>query len=170
MSSRAGKLVTVGRVRGAHGVKGWLKIQSYTEPLDRLADYHGWVLRRGDHEQAVAVEQFRAQAGALLAKLRGVEDRDAAAAWTGAEIAIARSQLAPCEPGDYYWTDLEGLEVRTIDGELLGTVDHLLATGSNDVLVLSGARARLVPFVMGAVIRSVDLDAGVIVADWPLEA
>ncbi len=86
--------------------------------------------------------------------------------WIGAEIFVARAALPECAPDEYYWTDLEGLEVRTPTGERLGTVDHLLATGSNDVLVLAGAPQRLIPFVLGTVIRNVDLEGGFIVADW----
>src|SRR5690606_439016 len=101
-----------------------------------------------------------------IVKLDGVDDRDAAREWVGAEIAVERRQLPPCGPGEFYWSDLEGLEVRTLEGEVLGTVDHLLATGGNDVLVLAGEKERLIPFVWETVIRSVDLDEGVIVADW----
>ena len=169
MSAQARKLVTVGRVSGAHGVKGWLKIQSFTEPRENLLAYTAWILRRHEREHAAAVEHAQPQGRGVIAKLRGIDDRDAALAWTGAEIAIERSRLPPCGPGEFYWTDLEGLEVRTPEGALLGTVDHLLATGSNDVLVLAGDRQRLVPFINGDVIRSVDLDSRLIVADWPLD-
>lgn len=169
MCAQARKLVTVGRVRGAHGVRGWLKIQSYTEPQSNLSGYPRWILRRGTRELAATVEQVRAMPAALLAKLQGIDDRDAALEWYGADVAVERSALPPCAPGEYYWTDLEGLEVRTTEGTVLGTVDHLLATGSNDVLVLAGERERLVPFVLDDVIRSVDLDTGVIVADWPAD-
>jgi len=87
----------------------------------------------------------------------------------GADIAVERSELPACEPGEYYWADLEGLEVVTPAGDRLGTVDHLVATGGHDVLVLAGKPERLIPFVHGAVIRGVDLVAGVIVADWSPE-
>jgi 16S rRNA processing protein RimM len=105
----------------------------------------------------------------VIAKLRASDDRDAAYALIGGEIAVPRDRLAPLPPGEYYWTDLEGLEVRTLEGVSLGRVDHLLATGAHDVLVLDGEPARLIPFVPGAVVRSVDLANGLIVADWSPE-
>jgi 16S rRNA processing protein RimM len=163
------KLVTLGRVSGLYGVKGWVKVQSYTEPRENIATFPVWTVTRNGVAAELAVEHARAHGSAVVAKLRGIEDRDEARAWLGSEIAVDRSLLPPCAPGEYYWADLEGLEVRTPDGLVLGSVDHLLATGGNDVLVLTGERERLIPFVPDAVIRSVDLEAGVIVADWSPE-
>jgi 16S rRNA processing protein RimM len=128
-----------------------------------------WTIRGRGEERTVEVEDGRAHGANVVAKLRGIDDRDAARELVGADIAVERSKLPECEPGEYYWTDLEGLEVVTPAGERLGTVDHLVATGGNDVLVLAGQPQRLIPFVHGAVIRSVDLAAGVIVADWSPE-
>lgn len=163
------KLVILGRVSGLYGVKGWVKVQSYTEPRENIAEFPVWIVTRNGVLTELAVEHARVQGPALVAKLRGIDDRDEARAWLGAEIAVDRAMLPPCAPGEYYWADLEGLEVRTPDGLVLGRVDHLLATGGNDVLVLTGDRERLIPFVHDSVIRSVDLDAGVIVADWSPE-
>ena len=166
MSAKAGKLVTLGRVSGGHGIKGWLKIQSFTEPRENLLDYSPWILRRADREQGMVVEQGQAHGNSLVAKIRGVDDRNSALEWRGAQIAVERWRLPPCAPGEYYWTDLEGLEVRTPEGTVLGTVDHLIATGSNDVLVVEGERQYLIPFLPDEVIRAVDLEGRVIVADW----
>jgi 16S rRNA processing protein RimM len=166
VSAKTNKLVTLGRVSGVYGVKGWVKVHSYTEPRDNIVGFGAWILRRDGRDRTVEVEGGRAHGSGIVAKLRGVEDRDHAAQWVGADIAVERSQLPPCEPGEFYWTDLEGLEVRTAQGEVLGRVDHLLATGSNDVLVLEGDERRMIPFVMGDVIRAVDLESGVILADW----
>jgi len=169
VSAKTSKLVTLGRVSGVYGVKGWIKVHSYTEPRDNIVGFGVWILRRDGQERTMEVELGRVHGGGVVAKLRGVEDRDEAAQWVGADIAVERSRLPACAPGEYYWTDLEGLEVRTVEGEVLGRVDHLLATGSNDVLVLGGDDRRMIPFVMGEVIRAVDLESGVIVADWPAD-
>jgi 16S rRNA processing protein RimM len=166
VSANTRKIVVVGRVSGAHGVRGWLKIRSYTEPPDNIARYGMWILCRDGREWAVDVEEVRGQGSVVLAKLRSVDEREQAAELIGADVAVERSRLPRCAPGEYYWVDLEGCEVRTPQGEVLGPVDHLLATGSNDVLVLSGDGERLIPFVMGNVIRSVDLEKRLIVADW----
>jgi 16S rRNA processing protein RimM len=160
------KLVTLGRISGHHGVKGWVKVRSATEPHGNIADFDAWLLRCDGRQRSVEVEEARVRRSDVIVKLRGIESREQAAEWIGAEVAIERSRLPACAPGEYYWTDLEGLEVRTPAGAVLGKVHHLLATGSNDVLVVTGERERLIPFVLGEVIRDVDLAAGVIVADW----
>lgn len=166
MSAKARKLVTVGRVSGVFGVKGWVKVESYTEPRDNVVRFGVWTLQLRGVTTAIEVEQGQAHGTQVVAKLRGIDDRDKARELVGAEIAVEREELPPCGPGEYYWTDLEGLEVRTPSGEVLGTVERLLATGSNDVLVLAGKPERLIPFLMGSVIQTVDLETGVIVADW----
>jgi len=79
---------------------------------------------------------------------------------------VSRSQLPPPKPGEYYWVDLEGLAVQTVEGVVLGTVSHLFDTGANPVIVISGERERLVPFVTDQYVKSVDFDAGLIVVDW----
>ena len=167
MSDAAQKFVTVGQVIGAWGVKGWVRVRSYTEPLDNIVAFPVWTLRRDGRTQVVALEQGHTHGGdQIVAKLESIDDRDAAAALAGSDIEVARSALAPCRDGEYYWTDLEGLEVVAVAGESFGRVDHLLRTGSNDVLVVRGERERLIPFVDGDVVKSVDLAAGRIVVDW----
>jgi 16S rRNA processing protein RimM len=166
VSAKTHKHVTLGRISGVFGVKGWVKVHSYTEPRDNIVGFGVWTLRAGGEDRQVDVEEGRGQGAGVVAKLRGVDDRDQARQLVGADIVVPRDQLPACAPDEYYWTDLEGLEVRTTDGQVLGTVDHLVATGSNDVLVLTGGRQRLIPFVMGQVIREVDLEAGKIIVDW----
>jgi 16S rRNA processing protein RimM len=95
-----------------------------------------------------------------------VDDRERAREWVGAEVVVERERLPATAANEFYWADLEGLEVRTETGEVLGKVDHLLATGAHDVLVLGGTRERLIPFVVGPVVKQVDLAAQVIVVDW----
>lgn len=165
MSAKTDKLVMLGRISGVHGVKGWVKVHSYTEPRANVASFSVWTVSQRGVTSLLEVEDSRSGGGNVVVKLKGIDDRDDARAWIGAEIAVERAALPECAPGEYYWTDLEGLEVRTVDGVELGKVDHLLATGGNDVLVLDRAD-RMIPFVPGTVIRSVDLEAGVIVADW----
>ncbi len=169
VSAKTGKLVTLGRISGVFGVKGWVKVHSFTEPRDNIVGFGVWTLRHRGAVSAMELEDGRGHGGNVVAKLRGVDDRDRARELVGADICVARASLPECGPGEYYWTDLEGLEVRTPGGESLGVVDHLVATGANDVLVLAGEPQRMIPFVIGEVIRRVDLDAGLIVADWSPE-
>ena len=164
------KPVVLGRVSGLFGVKGWVKVHSYTDPREALIDYPGWRIEIDGRWEPAAVEEARPHGKTLIVKFDGVEDRDAAARYVEARIGVEREALP--EPGDneYYWTDLVGLTVERGDGSVLGTVDYLIETGANDVLVVrDGERETLVPFVVGEVVRNVDLRARVIRVDWEWE-
>lgn len=158
--------VIIGRIAGVYGVRGWVKIHSYTDPIENILHYKRWQLRLHDAWQQKEVVTGRPQGKGLVAQIAGVDDRDVARTLTGADIAIERSALPPIAPNEYYWTDLLGLEVVTVDGCSLGKVDHLIETGANDVLVVRGDRERCVPYLRGDVVRRVDLDAGTIEVDW----
>lgn len=158
--------VTLGRVRGAYGVRGWIKVESHTDPPANILNYSQWTLRLSNGDQRYEVLEGRPQGDAWVVALAGVVDRDAAAALAGCDIVVARSALPALPEGEYYWADLTGLAVRLEDGRLLGSVSHVFATGANDVLVVRGERERLIPFIRGEYIKSVDLDAGVVVVEW----
>lgn len=117
----------------------------------------------------LSLEEGKKHGKTVIARLRGVTDRDAAAEYVGIDIGIARDDMPALEQDEYYWADLEGLEVWQVDGRLLGTVDHLLATGANDVLVVKGEEEILIPFVTNEVVKDVDLATGVIRVDWEWE-
>jgi len=165
----ADRLLTVGRIVGVHGVGGWVKIESFTEPRLRIFDYRPWRLKRAESEIEIGSAQGHEQGKGMVAKLSGCDDRDAAVALVGAEIRIPRSALPKPKRGEFYWADLEGLEVVTVDGASLGMVSHLFATGANDVLVVRGERERLIPYVTGQFVKDVDLQVGRIVVDWDPE-
>jgi len=160
------KRIVIGKVGGPFGVKGWIKLLSWIEPREEIADYSPWQIGRGDQWKEWKVAEFRPHGKGLAARLVGLDDRDKAAELLGAEIAVWRDQLGEPEPGQYYWADLVGLEVKSADGASFGRVDGLMATGANDVLVVKGERERLIPFIQGQVIKGVDLDAGIITVDW----
>lgn len=166
MSGRRASWVVVGRIGAPHGVRGWVKLKSFTEPDDNIATYRPWRLRRGTEERDVEVGAVQRHGSGLVARLAGIGDRDAAAELRGMEILVERACFAAPDEGQYYWSDLLDLQVLTMDGRELGRVEELLATGANDVLVVVGDRRRLIPFLPGRVIRSVDLQAGRIVVDW----
>lgn len=159
----------LGRIAGAHGIRGWVRVRSFTDPKDNLLSYSPWRLRRGDEEFSCEVSEGRAQAKGLVVRLAGVADRTAAEKLAGMDVLVDRSRLPEIDEGSFYWADLEGLEVRDGEGRVLGTVDHIFATGANDVLVVSGDRRYLVPFLYGQTVRSVDLDDGCVVIDWSPE-
>lgn len=161
--------ILLGRVVGLFGVRGELKLESYTDPRDAIFRYQPWTLRSGAGEHPAAGVTGRDNGRNVIARFPGIADRDRAQALIGAEIWVSRSALPPPGPGEYYWVDLEGLAVSTVEGVELGTVSHLFATGANDVMVVRGERERMVPFVIGDYVKSVDLEAGRIVVDWDPE-
>ena len=144
--TRAQHLVVVGRVSGAFGVRGWLRVRSYTRPAENILAYSPWYLRRDASDEAAnGGEPHRVVAGearvdGVVVQIDGVADRDAAAALAGARVMVPRSSFPAVGAGEYYWSDLEGLEVRTAKGELLGRVQGLLETGANDVMIVQGER------------------------------
>ncbi len=163
----AGKRVLLGRMHGAFGVRGELKLESFTDPLRAILRYQPWILRdaRG-LEREIEGARGRETAKGLVATLPGIEDRDAADALRGAEVWVPRAALPPPGEGEYYWVDLEGLRVVNLEGAGFGVVSHLFSTGANDVIVVEGERERMIPFLQPDVVRSVDFDAGVVTVDW----
>lgn len=170
MNSDPSHYVIIGQVAGVFGVKGWIKVRSETSPRDNILNYSPWYLQQdGDWVAYELVKGQRHNKG-LIAQLAGCEDRDTAAALVGQPIAIHKSQLPAAAEGEYYWTDLIGLEVRNTHGQILGKVDHLLETGANDVLVIRGEQGEiLIPFVYGHYVLSVDTGAGIMEVDWELD-
>lgn len=158
--------MVLGRIDGLFGVKGWVKVYSYTEPREAVLDYKDWLLGREGRWQRVVLAEGKRHGKAVIARLEGIEDRDAAAELTGSDIGVDRDALPAPGDGHYYWADLEGLTVVHKDGTELGRVAYLMATGANDVLVVDGPSERLIPFVPGDVILDVDIAAGVIRVDW----
>ena len=158
--------VILGRIVGLFGVRGWVKVHSYTEPRDALLEYRDWLLGREEAWRQVELAEGTQHGKGIVVRLRGIEDRDAAAELLGSEIGVDRDALPEPEEGRYYWADLEGLTVVDRDGTELGKVAYLMATGANDVLVVDGPVERLIPFVPETVILDVDLAAGVIRVDW----
>lgn len=160
-------MVIMGRVASAFGVRGWVKVQPYSEYVDSLLDYEVWYL---GHEHGpwreMKVLQAEARDKTLAAQFPGCTDRNAAEKLKGLMIAVPRSSLPEQEEDEYYWADLIGLKVINKAGENLGFVSELLETGANDVLVVKGdGRDMLIPF-LESVIGEVDMKAGTMRVDW----
>ncbi|GAB6196086.1 ribosome maturation factor RimM [Lysobacter xanthus] len=163
-----GRRILVARVIGAFGVRGEVKLESWTEPRSALFGYRPWILRdaRGVERELMGVRGRMVGKG-VVAEIPGVDDRDGAEAMRGTEVWVPRSALPKPADGEFYWTDLEGLAVETVDGRSLGRVAHLFATGANDVLVArDGEREWMIPFVRPQYVTAIDLDAGRVTVDW----
>lgn len=161
--------VLLGRIVGVYGVRGEVKIESFTEPRLRIFDYQPWLLERApDEVEEINNVHGRAQGKGVIATLTGVDDRDQAAAMIGAQIFIPRAALPAADKGEFYRADLEGLDVVNMQGVSLGRVTHLFDTGVHPVLVTreENGREHLIPFVPDVYVQAVDLDARRIVVDW----
>lgn len=158
--------VVLGRVSGLFGLQGWVRVFSHTEPREGIARYNPVFLQRKGEWQPFKIEAGRVHGAGVVLKFIDFDDRDQAATLVQSDIAVHRAQLPPPRPGEYYWADLEGLRVVTLEGVELGVVDHLLATGANDVLVVKGERERLLPFVQGQVIVEIDFEQRLLRVDW----
>jgi 16S rRNA processing protein RimM len=158
----------MGRLGAPFGIKGWIKVQPYTETPDSLFDYDIWQVGRDENWQDFEVEEAAIHGDGLIVKLAGIDDRDQAFALRGREIAVNREELPEAAEDEYYWNDLIGLTVVDRAGVELGQVAGLMETGSQDVLVVKGDRERLIPFVDAYVTR-VDMPGKRIDVDWELD-
>ena len=167
--------VVLGKIVSVHGVRGAVKVYSHTDPLDNVLDYAEWTLNRGSEQRTVSVLGGRVQGRVLVVNLKGIDDRNKAEELINFEISVAADTLPELDEGDFYWHQLEGLEVVNLQGQVLGAVAHLLETGSNDVMVVKPCtgsvdqRERLLPYLPGQFVIQVDLETKVIQVDWDAE-
>ncbi|NOY66691.1 MAG: ribosome maturation factor RimM [Gammaproteobacteria bacterium] len=158
--------VIVGQISGLHGVKGWVKVYSYTDPRENIIQYSQWFLRSAEGWQEIKLEEGRRQGKGVVAKLEGYIDRDMSAQLIDRDIALLKDQLPQLEKNEYYWNDLIGCKVINQDKTEFGIVERMIETGSNDVLIVKGDRERLIPYIRGQVIKNIDLDSSIIQVDW----
>ena len=165
--NEADPMVIMGRVAGAQGILGWVKLKTYTETLDSLTSYPVWWLGDEKHSwRKVNVEAFVVQSKGLIAKFPDCNDRTAAEQYKGLLVAVPRSGLPPQLEDEYYWFDLIGLAVVNLAGKSLGAVGSLMDTGVNQVLCVQGESGEiLIPFIASAV-KQVDIAEKMILVDW----
>jgi 16S rRNA processing protein RimM len=158
------EMVLLGRITGAHGIKGWARIHSDTEPREAIFEYQPWLV--GATEMPVQVLQGKRQGKYLVAELAGISDRDAVESLAGQQIAVYRDQLPDLGDRYYYWTDLIGLRVYNQDGVELGSIREMIATGANDVMLVQGDKERLIPFIKDIYVTRVDRAARRVTVSW----
>jgi len=166
VTAASNDLIVLGRISGLFGVKGSVRVYSFTDPRDGVLHYNTWLVKRDDGWQKMTLAGGHRHGKGVIASLVGVEDREQARQLVGCDIALPRDRLPALPEGEYYWTDLEGLDVFTTEGVSLGKVSHLVETGANDVLVVRGDRERMIPMVLDRFVTKVDLSAGRIEVDW----
>ncbi len=159
--------VLLGLVNGLFGVKGWVKVYSYTRPRIKIIEYQHWYLGN-DFDQPIRIEEGRSQKGGVVAKLEGIDDRDAAVELLDRKIWIAGEQLMPLSKNEYYWYQLIGLDVLDTTDRHLGLIKDLIETGANDVMIVRGEgnTEYLIPYIYGQVIKSIDLEQKCMVVNW----
>ncbi|ARU55302.1 16S rRNA-processing protein RimM [Oleiphilus messinensis] len=181
--SDANEYTVVGKITTAYGVKGWVKIFSFTDPIENILKYKHWVLQKpgipgrssNGQQNSCSVIKGKHHGKGVVALLEGCQNRDDALALQGAEIAVRKQELPELDAGEFYWHQLEGLAVVLEEGVKLGRVDHLIETGSNDVLIVKPTpdsmddKERLIPYLPDQVIKSVNLESGLLTVDWDPE-
>ncbi|QCZ94091.1 ribosome maturation factor RimM [Salinimonas iocasae] len=168
--SQASDKVVIGKIGAPHGVKGWVKINTYTDTPEGIFDYQPWLLGDGKEYQ---LDQWRPHGKVLVAKIEGIETRDDAERIKNLDISITAEQLPELDENEFYWRELTGMQVVTTQGYDLGVVKDVFNTGANDIIQVRanakdafGLKERLLPFVMDEVIQSVDKEGKVITVDW----
>ena len=171
-SEKTEDLVVLGRFTSPYGVQGWIKVYSFTDPMENILKYNSWQVECDGRLTPVKPEAGKRHGKGLIAKLAGVNTPEEARLWNGREIKVPKSELPQLETGEYYWSQLENLLVYTESGVLLGRVSHLMETGANDVLVVKGTaesidrEQRLIPWLPDQVVKEVDLNSGTMRVDW----
>jgi len=158
--------INVGKISGVFGVKGWVKVFSFTDNKENILNYSPWLLKKDSETRLIKVIDGKLQGKAVVAQLEAVNDRDQAASLMGWDIFITPDQLPKAAKDEYYWSDLIGLSVETSLGVQLGVIESLMETGANDVVIIKGDRERVIPFLQGQTIISIDLDNTRMIVDW----
>jgi 16S rRNA processing protein RimM len=167
------KKIILGKVGAVYGIKGWLKIHSFTDETEAILDYFPWSLKLGNSTQTVEITDWRKHNKVLIVKVAGIDDRDEAQALVGSEILTNEAALPELSEDDFYWRDLIGMSVVTNKGYDLGVVTDMMETGANDVLVVKAnlkdgfsKKERLIPYLFEQVIESVSIENKQICVDW----
>ena len=157
--------VIMGRIVAPYGVLGWLKVLPDTELPDGLLGYKAWLIGKDDSWREVKLESGKVHNDVLVVKLSGVDDRDAAFAFKGMQVAVPRNLLPVLDSSEFYWSDLIGLAVKNKQGVDFGKIADVFDTGANDVIVVKGEVERLIPFTEQTIIE-VSIENQTMLVDW----
>ncbi len=171
MSRREGDWVVLGKIRGVFGVKGWLRLESFTEPADNILDYARWRLTTPSGHRFMCPVQGRWHGPGLIVQLQTddgglIADREGAVTLVHSEICVERSELPRLEGDEVYWADLLGMQVIGLDDDDLGKIAKVIDNPAHPILELTGEQPLLIPFVRGAIVESVDSQLGIVKVNW----
>jgi 16S rRNA processing protein RimM len=161
--------VTVGRFGRPHGIKGFVKVHSFTDPPDNILSYAQWYAFLGKVWQPVQLITVKAQNNGIIALVEGYADRELVTRLTNVDIGIKEECLAELAPGEFYWHELVGMRVINQQGEPFGEVIDVMPTGANDVLVVKGEKKHLIPYLPGQVIIDINKSQQQIIVDWDMD-
>ena len=166
------KKIYLGKITGVHGIKGWLKIQSFSSPPENILNYPSWIINNQGEEDFYSIEQGRKQNNKIVVKLENIDDRTTAESLINSKIQILRSDLPKLSNENYYWSDLVGLSVLNSEEKVIGKIESLIETGANDVMVIITLKDEriLIPFVMHEIIKEVNVELNYIKIDWSIES
>ena len=166
------KKIYLGKITGVHGIKGWLKIQSFSSPPENILNYPSWIIDNQGEEDFYSIEQGRKQNKKIVVKLENIDDRNTAESLINSKILILRSDLPKLSNENYYWSDLVGLSVLNSEETVIGKIESLIETGANDVMVIITLKDEriLIPFVMHEIIKEVNVELNYIKIDWSIES
>ncbi|MDG2090991.1 MAG: ribosome maturation factor RimM [Gammaproteobacteria bacterium] len=164
--------VLIARIGAAYGIKGWIKLISFSSPKENILNYQTFLTPQGSALIELEIDQSKTQGKGFVAHIKGCDDRNLTQEFTGKDLYINKALLPELNENEYYWHQLEGMRVKTLSGDDLGIVDHLLETGANDVLVVKPDELsvdedeRLIPYLFNQVIDNIDEDLRVIKVNW----
>lgn len=171
--SNASDTLIVGKIGAPYGVKGWFKVTTYTESMEGIFSYSPWLLLQGDTQKEFEVEHWKKHNKGVVAKLVGMDDRDAVETIKNLDIAVHQDCLPELDEGDFYWRELVGMTVVGVGGYNFGKVEQMFETGSNDVMLVKanigdafGQKQRMIPYLVDDVIKKVDREEQSITVDW----
>ena len=175
MEPSLSRQTVVGKITSIYGIKGWVKVLSYTEPMENLLKYERVIWLQGSVRRELVIEDGKLHGKGLIIKFKGFDEPESVRQLCGGLVSVDIGNFPALADGEYYWHQLEGIRVITIAGQELGAVDHLMETGANDVLVVRGTptsldqRERLLPYLPEQVVKNIDLDTGIMTVDWDPE-
>lgn len=161
--------LVIGRFGRPHGVKGFITLYSFTEPYENILSYNDWHACINHSWQPIKVLSVQTNNKSIIAQIDGYPERELVARLTNVEIAIQKKQLAPLNPGEYYWHQLTGMKVINQQGQCFGYVTEIMPTGANDVLVVQGEKKYLIPYLPGLFVIDINDVDKVITVDWDMD-